>query len=165
MAAEALTRIAAIYEVERETKDFDAPSRQAYRALHAKPKIESLFEWLIELRIKMSSNSGAANAVDYLLRRKASYVRYLEDGRYPIDNNPIENAVRPIALGRKNWLFVGSELAGQRAAAIMSLVATAKANGVDPFAYFKDTLTRLPTHKNKDIDELLPQNFVLPGTR
>ena len=65
----------------------------------------------------MSSNSGAANAVDYLLRRKASYVRYLEDGRYPIDNNPIENAVRPIALGRKNWLFVGSELAGQRAAA------------------------------------------------
>ena len=113
----------------------------------------------------MSSNSGAANAVDYLLRRKASYVRYLEDGRYPIDNNPIENAVRPIALGRKNWLFVGSELAGQRAAAIMSLVATAKANGVDPFAYFKDTLTRLPTHKNKDIDELLPQNFVLPGTR
>ena len=165
MAAEALTRIAAIYEVECEAKDFDAPARQAYRGLHAKPKIESLFDWLTELRTKMSSNSGAANAVDYLLRRKVSYVRYLEDGCYPIDNNPIENAVRPIALGRKNWLFAGSELAGQRAAAIMSLVATAKANGVEPFAYLKDILTRLPTHKDKDIDALLPQNFVPDGTR
>ena len=160
MAAAALTRIAAIYDVEREAKDFDAPARQAHRALHAKPQIEALFEWLSELRTKMSAHSGAANATDYLLRRKASYLRYLEDGRYPIDNNPIENAVRPIALGRKNWLFAGSELAGQRAAAIMSLAATAKANGVDPFAYFKDTLTRLPTHKNKNIDALLPQSFV-----
>ena len=160
MAAEALTRIAAIYEVEREAKDFDASARQDYRAEHAKPQIEALFEWLSELRTKMSGNSGAANATDYLLRRKASYLRYLENGRYPIDNNPIENAVRPIALGRKNWLFAGSELAGQRAAAIMSLVATAKANGVDPFAYFKDVLARLPTHKDKNIDELLPQNFV-----
>jgi transposase len=160
MAAEALTRIAAIYEVEREAKDFDAPARQAYRALHAKPKIESLFEWLTGLRTKMSGNSGAANATDYLLRRKASYARYLEDGRYPIDNNPIENAVRPIALGRKNWLFAGSERAGQRAAAIMSLVATAKANGVNPFAYLKEVLTRLPTHKDAAIDELLPQTFV-----
>ena len=165
MAAEALSRIAAIYEVEREAKDFDALARQRYRALHAKPKVEALFEWLSGLRAKMSGNSGAANATDYLLRRKASYVRYLEDGRYPIDNNPIENAVRPIALGRKNWLFVGSELAGQRAAAIMSLVATAKANGIEPFAYLKDILTRLPTHKDKDIDALLPQNFVPEGTR
>ena len=165
MAAEALSRIAAIYEVEREAKDFDALARQRYRVLHAKPKVEALFEWLSGLRAKMSGNSGAANATDYLLRRKASYVRYLEDGRYPIDNNPIENAVRPIALGRKNWLFVGSELAGQRAAAIMSLVATAKANGIEPFAYLKDILTRLPTHKDKDIDALLPQNFVPDGTR
>ena len=160
MAAEALTRIAAIYEVEREAKDFDAQARQTYRALHAKSQIESLFEWLTGLRTKLSGNSGAANATDYLLRRKPSYLRYLEDGRYPIDNNPIENAVRPIALGRKNWLFAGSELAGQRAAAIMSLVATAKANAVEPFAYLKDVLTRLPMHKDRDIDELLPQNFV-----
>ena len=160
MAAQALSRIAAIYEVEREAKDFDAPTRQAYRAQHAQPKLEALFAWLSGLRTQMSGNSGAANATDYLLRRKTSYFRYLEDGCYPIDNNPIENAVRPIALGRKNWLFAGSELAGQRAAAIMSLVATAKANGVDPFAYFKDVLARLPTHKDKNIDELLPQNFV-----
>ena len=160
MAAEALSRIAAIYDVEREAKEFDAPARLAYRTLHAQPKVAALFEWLREVRTKMSANSGAANACDYLLRRQASYRRYLEDGRYPIDNNPIENAVRPIALGRKNWLFAGSERAGERAAAIMSLVATAKANGVEPFAYLKDVLTRLPTHKNSAIDELLPQNFV-----
>ncbi len=109
MAAEALRRIAGIYEVEREAKDLDGTARHDYRAQHAKPQIESLFEWLSTLRTKMSGNSGAANATDYLLRRKASYLRYLEDGRYPIDNNPIENAIRPIALGRKNWLFAGSE--------------------------------------------------------
>ena len=116
------------------------------------------------LRATMKCNSGATNASDYLLRQKASYVRYLEDGRFPIDNNPIENAVRPIALGRKYWLFDGSELAGERVAAIMSLVATAKANGIDPFAYLKDVLTRLPTHKDKDIVTLLPQNFMPDGT-
>ena len=159
MAAEALRRIAAIYAVEREAKDFDATARHAHRAQYAKPQIESLFEWLSALRSKMSGNSGAANASDYLLRRKASYLRYLEDGRYPIDNNPIENAIRPIALGRKNWLFAGSERAGQRAAAIMSLIATAKANDIEPLAYLKDVLTRLPTHKDAAIDALLPQNF------
>ncbi len=159
MAAEALRRIAGIYEVEREAKDFDAAARQDYRAQHAKQKIESLFEWLSELRTKMSGNSGAANATDYLLRRKASYLRYLEDGRYPIDNNPIENAIRPIALGRKNWLFAGSEPAGQRAAAVMSLIATAKANDIEPLAYLKEVLTRLPAHKDAAIDALLPQDF------
>jgi transposase len=162
LAAQALARIAALYEIERTAKDFDADARHAYRLAHAQSKIDALFEWLSAQRLKMSSNSGAANATDYLLRRQASYRRYLEDGRYPIDNNPIENAVRPIALGRKNWLFAGSERAGQRAAAIMSLVATAKANGVDPLGYLKDVLTRLPTHKNADIDALLPQNYVKP---
>ena len=159
MASEALRRITAIYAVEREAKDFDATARHAHRAQYAKPQIESLFEWLSALRSKMSGNSGAANASDYLLRRKASYLRDLEDGRYPIDNNPIENAIRPIALGRKNWLFAGSERAGQRAAAIMSLIATAKANDIEPLAYLKDVLTRLPTHKDAAIDALLPQAF------
>lgn len=102
--------------------------------------------------------------MNYLLRRKASYLQYLEDGRFPIDNNPVENAVRPIALGRKNWLFAGSELAGQRAATMMSLVATAKANSVEPLSYLKDVLTRLPTHKDKNIDALLPHSFVVAGT-
>jgi hypothetical protein len=80
----------------------------------------------------------------------------LDDGAWPIDNNPIENAIRPIAVGRKNWLFAGSESAGQRAAAIMSLIATAKANGLEPHAWLTDVLTRLPTTKDRDIDGLLP---------
>ena len=75
---------------------------------------------------------------------------------HPIDNNLIENAIRPIAIGRKNWLFAGSETAGQRAAAIMSLIATAKANGIEPHAWLTDTLTRLPTTKDRDIASLLP---------
>ena len=82
--------------------------------------------------------------------------RYVEDGHYPIDNNRCENAIRPIALGRKNWLFVGAERAGHRAAAIMGLLATAKANGLDPHAWLTDTLDRLPTTLDRDIDTLLP---------
>jgi hypothetical protein len=83
-------------------------------------------------------------------------VRFLDDGAWPIDNNPIENAIRPIAIGRKNWLFAGSETAGRRAAAITSLLATAKANGLEPHAWLTDVLTRLPTTKDRDIDSLLP---------
>ena len=93
--------------------------------------------------------------------RLTALTRYLDDGRYPIDNNAIENAIRPIALGRKNWLFAGSETAGKRAAAIMSLLATAKANGHCPHAWLTDVLTRLPTTLDKDIDDLLPHRWVL----
>lgn len=89
--------------------------------------------------------------------------RYLDDGRYPIDNNPIESAIRPIALGRKNWLFAGSEQAGKRAAAIMSLLATAKANDRDPHAWLTDVLTRLPSTKDRDIGELLPHRWQPAG--
>lgn len=90
--------------------------------------------------------------------------RYLDDGRYPIDNNPVENAIRPIALGRKNWLFAGSERAGERAAVIMSLLATAKANRVEPYAWLRDVLTRLPTTKDADIASLLPHRWIQSGT-
>ena len=95
----------------------------------------------------------------YLLRRKAAFTTYLDDGRFPIDNNPVENAIRPVAIGRKNWLFAGSLLAGQRAANIMSLIQTAKANGHDPHAYLRDVLTRLPTQLNRRIGELLPHTW------
>jgi transposase len=88
---------------------------------------------------------------------------YLEDGRLPIDNNRIENQIRPWALGRKNWLFAGSERSGKRAAAIMSLVQSAKLNGHDPYQYLNDVLMRLPTQKNSRIDELLPHNWTPQG--
>ena len=103
--------------------------------------------------------SGTAKAIDYTLRRWSALTRYLEDGRDPIDNNRIENAIRPIAMGRLNWLFAGSERAGQRAAAIMSLLATAKVNGHDPHAWLTDVLTRLPTTRDRDIGTLLPTSW------
>ena len=114
---------------------------------------------MIDLRPRVANGSGLARALDYTLRRWTALTRYLDDGHYPIDNNPVENAIRPIALGRKNWLFAGSESAGKRAAAIMSLIATAKQNGHDPYAYLKDVLTRLPTHPDRRIDELLPHRW------
>ena len=145
-----------LYEIEREAKAMGADARHQHRLRDAQPKIEALFDWLRTLQPKVSASSGAGKAIAYLLRRTEAFTRYLDDGRYPIDNNPVENAIRPIALGRKNWLFVGSETAGTRAAAIISLIATAKANGHDPHAYLRDVLTRLPTQLNSRIGELLP---------
>lgn len=159
LAAEVIPRIAAIYEVEREAKDMTASERHAHREQHARPKIQELLDWLEALRPKINSGSATAKAVDYLLRRKAAFTAYLDDGRFPIDNNPVENAIRPVALGRKNWLFAGSLLAGQRAANIMSLIQTARACGHDPHAYLRDVLTRLPMQLNSKIGELLPHTW------
>lgn len=104
-----------------------------------------------------------AKAIDDSLNRWAALTRYLDDGRAPIDNNHAENLIRPIALGRKNWLLAGSLRAGQRAAAIMSLIQSARLNGHDPHAYLKDVLTRLPTTRQKDIERLLPHNWKPAG--
>ncbi len=156
VAQEALNRIAAFYRVEARAKDLTAEDRKAYRQEHAAPLLHAMKVWLDALRPTVPGASGTAKAIDYTLRRWSALTRYLEDGRDPIDNNRIENAIRPIALGRKNWLFAGSERAGQRAAAIMSLLATAKANGHDPHAWLTDVLTRLPTTLDRDLGTLLP---------
>lgn len=110
----------------------------------------------------MLGNTGLDKAVNYTLKRWSALARVADDGRYPIDNNLIENAIRPIAIGRKNWLFAGSETAGKRAAAIMSLLATAKANGIEPHAWLTHVLTRLPTTKDRDIESLLPTSGYCP---
>lgn len=159
VAAEALAAIARLYQIERQAADWSAPERQALRMTEAKPLLDAWRVWLIETRLKVPDSSGTAKAIDYVLRRFPALLRYLDDGTYPIDNNPVENAIRPVALGRKNWLFAGTEAAGQRAAAIMSLIESAKLNGHDPFAYLRDVLTRLPTHPYRRIDELLPFNW------
>ncbi|MDZ4811927.1 MAG: IS66 family transposase [Pseudomonadota bacterium] len=159
IAAEALTRIGGLYDVERESKDLDTQARYAHRQQHAAPKAEALFDWLTRLRPTVNTGAASAKAIDNLLRRKAAFTAYLDDGSFPIDNNPVENAIRPIAIGRKNWLFAGSEQAGHRAANIMTLIQTAKANGHDPHAYLRDVLTRLPTQKNNRIGELLPHTW------
>lgn len=156
IAAEALRRIAALYAIETKVRDLDDEARRRIRREHAKPVLDDLKRWLDELAPKVLGNTGLHKAVQYTLRRWPALTRYVEDGRAPIDNNPIENAIRPIAIGRKNWLFAGSETAGKRAAAIMSLLATAKANGIEPQAWLTDVLTRLPTTLDRDIDTLLP---------
>jgi transposase len=165
IAAEAVRRIAVLYRIEREAQDFDAEKRYAYRQQHALPAVQSLHDWLRELHPKVLGSSGTAKAIEYCLKRWSALVRYLDDGHYPIDNNPVENAIRPIALGRKNWLFAGSDTAGRRAAAIMSLLATAKANGHDPHAWLSDVLERLPTTLARDIDTLLPHSWASPFIR
>lgn len=159
IAREAIKRIAVLYRIEAEAKDMTTDERHVHRQHHAVPALRQIRAWLDELRPKIAGNSGTARAIDYTLRRWPALARYADDGAYPIDNNPIENAIRPVALGRKNWLFAGSESAGKRAAAIMSLLATAKAAGHEPQAWLTDVLTRLPTTLDRDIDTLLPYSW------
>lgn len=159
VAEEAIAHIAVLYRIEAQAQAMTVEERLAHRQRHAVPALSALKAWLDKLRPTILGNSGTANAIDYTLRRWPSLIRYADDGRYPIDNNPAENAIRPIALGRKNWLFAGSESAGKRAAAIMSLLATAKANGHEPYAWLTDVLTRLPTTLDRDIDSLLPHRW------
>jgi transposase len=156
IALEALNRIGALYEIEARGKDLDVAARTQLRQDEALPLLQSLHDWLLKTRATVAHGGGTAKAIDYSLRRWTALSRYATDGRLPIDNNPVENVIRPIAIGKKNWLFVGSERAGQRAAAIQSLLATAKLNGLDPAAWLRETLEKLPTCLNSQIDSLLP---------
>lgn len=158
-AHEALERISELYRIEAGLRELTPEARHQARLTYAKPRLDALYAWLISLRQTSLGGSGLVKAIDYTLKRWSALTRYLDDGRYPIDNNPIENAIRPIALGRKNWLFLGSESAGRRTATVMSLLATAKANGHDPHAWLLDVLTRLPTTRNSQLGDLLPHRW------
>ncbi|MFN3287413.1 MAG: transposase, partial [Sphingomonadaceae bacterium] len=140
-------------------RDDSTAALHALRQARAKPKVEAFKAWLDDTRPRVLGASGMCRAIDYTLKRWPALIRYLDDGRHPIDNNPIENAIRPIALGRKNWLFAGSERAGERAAVIMGLLATAKANGHEPHTWLTDVLMRLPTTRDRDIGTLLPHTW------
>jgi transposase len=156
MAAEALRRIGLLYEIEQRGKALAVTERQVLRQTESVPVLLSLHEWLLEQVRTIAPNSGMAKALAHALKRWPSLVVYAQSGDIPIDNNPVENCIRPIALGKKNWLFAGSERAGCRAAAIQSLLATAKLNGLEPLAWLTTTLEKLPTWPNSRIDELLP---------
>jgi hypothetical protein len=156
IAQEALRRIAALYAIEAVGQDMTAPARQALRQEQAQPLLRSLHDWLLSTRVTVANGGGTAKAIDYSLKRWSALSRYATKGQFPIDNNPVENTIRPIALGKKNWLFAGSERAGKRAAAIQTLLGTAKLNGLDPAAWLRDTLETLPTCLNSQIDSLLP---------
>lgn len=156
MAWEALQRIGKLYAIEAQAKEFDIETRRQLRQEQSQPVLEALHAWLLNTRTDTANGGASAKAMDYTLKRWPALVRYAETGHLPIDNNPVENSIRPIALGKKNWLFTGSERAGQRAAAIQTLLGTAKLNGLNPAEWLKDTLEKLPAWPNSRIDELLP---------
>ena len=161
LAAEALLLYGLLYDIESTAreKSLVATARQRLRQQHAKPVADHLREWLTLQHQKVPSGSAIAKAINYSLGRWAALTRYIEDGDLPIDNNWLENRIRPIAVGRKNWLFAGSLRAGQRAAVIMSLIQSAKLCGHDPYRYLKDVLLRLPTQPASRIGELLPHRW------
>ena len=156
---EALKYFIQLYEVEREVQDLDRDERRHIRQLKARPVADALNKWLTLQRQKVPDGSATAKAIDYSLNRWAALTRYLDDGDLPADNNWVENQIRPIALGRNNWLFAGSLRAGKRAAAVMSLVHSARLNGHDPYVYLKDVLERLPTQPASRVQELLPHRW------
>ena len=159
IAGEALAYFQKLYIIERELTELEHDDRRRLRQEQAKPVLDEFESWLKGRRQQVPNGSATAKAIDYSLRRWAALIHYLGDGQVPIDNNWIENRIRPIATGRKNWLFAGSLRAGQRAAAIMSLIQSAKLNGHDPFTYLKDVLSRLPTQPFSKIAELLPHRW------
>ena len=156
IAQEALARIAALYAIEAQGRDMNMDERAQLRQEHAQPQHQAMHDWLLKTRVTVANGGGTAKAIDYSLKRWAALSRYATAGNLPIDNNPVENVIRPIALGRKNWLFTGSEQAGKRAAAIQTLLGTAKLNGLDPAAWLRVTPEKLPTCLNSQIDSLLP---------
>ncbi len=163
IAGQAVVLIARLYEVEQQARELQSEARRLWRQQHAKPVAEALHAWLSEQRQRLAKADATAKAIDYALSNWRGLTRYLEDGRVPIDNNAAENAVRPLAVGRKNWLFVGSQQAGERAAVVLSLIESAKLNGHDPWAYLKDAFERLPTLKQRDLAQLLPHNWRPPA--
>ena len=162
IAADALKTIGRVYDIEREAVDMTADARRTIRQKQAKPILDKLHHWLIGQRERVPDGTGTARAIDYSLKRWAALTRYLEDGAVPIDNNWVENQIRPWALGRSNWLFAGSLRSGQRAANIMSLIQSAKINGLDPQAYLKDVMEKLPIIRWSQLDELLPHRWQPP---
>ncbi len=155
----ALSQFARVYEIEREVQSAPAPERLQARQQRSRPILDALHQWMVLQRQQVAGYSATSKALDYSLRRWAALTRVVDDPQLPLDNNWIENQIRPVALGRNNWLFAGSLRAGQRAAAIMSLIQSARMNGHNPYAYLKDVLTRLPTHRASQIGELLPHRW------
>jgi hypothetical protein len=133
--------------------------RRQARQARAGPLLQDMRAWFTTLMTKVSAKSELAKAIGYSLTRWKALTRYVDDGRIEIDNNAAERALRGVALGRGNYLFMGSDAGGDRAAAIYSLVETAKLNGLDPQAYLREVLTRIADHPINRIDELLPWNI------
>src|SRR5207244_9060070 len=159
IAIEAVERIDALFAIEREINGKTPQERKRVRNERSRPLVASLETWLREQRRKLSARNEIAKAIQYSLNRWAALARFLDDGRLCMSNNAAERALRGIAVGRNNWTFAGSDEGGRRAAAIYTLIETAKLNDVDPQAWLTDVLARLQDHPAKRIDELLPWNW------
>jgi hypothetical protein len=148
-----------LFRIEREVEDRTADDRRRIRQRKSRRVLAVFHRWLLAQRQLVPPGSATMKAIDYSLKRWAQLTRFVDDGDVPISNNWVENQIRPIALGRSNWLFAGSLRAGKRAAAVMSLLHSARINGHEPYAYIRDVLERLPTHPSSRIDELLPHRW------
>jgi len=159
LAMEAVRRIDALFEIERSINGQSAEQRRLIRQELSAPLVADLESWMREQRAKLSGGNDLAKAMDYMLKRWTAFTRFLDDGRICLSNNAAERALRGIALGRKSWLFAGSDRGGQRAAAMYSIIVTATMNDVDPQAWLADVLTRIAEHPVHRLDELLPWNW------
>ena len=163
VAQQAIQRIARLYRVEADARGLTPEQRLQLRQERSQPLWQELHVWLQLERTRVPEGSAIARAIDYSLKHWEGLSQFLSNADVPIDNNHIENQIRPWALGRRNWLYIGSLLAGERAAIVMSLLQSAKLHGHDPWAYLKDVLTRLPTQLNSRIEELLPHRWQRQG--
>ena len=162
-----MRRIGELYDVEATIRGAPPERRREIRQQQTAPRFAALREWL-ETKLKQRpQKSTTAEAIRYALTRWTALARFIDDGSIEIDNNAAERAIRPIALGRKNWLFAGSDKGGERAAGVLSLIETAKLNDMDPEAYLRDILARVADHPINRIDDLLPwkcETYVRPVT-
>src|SRR5437762_11491119 len=164
IAVEVVHRIDALFEIERSINGKNVEERLVVRRTLSRPLVEDLHAYMREQLAKLSRGHDLAKAFNYILKRWASFTLFLEDGRVCLSNNAAERGLRGIALGRKSWLFCGSDRGGQRAAAMYSLIVTAKMNGVDPQAWLADVLSRIAAHPAHRLNELLPWNWTPPGS-
>jgi transposase len=159
VAKEALERIAALYVIEDEIRGRSAEQRREVRNARSRPLLDSLKQWFQETLGKLSTKSDTTKAIRYALGRWNELMRFCDDGHLEIDNNAAERTLRTVVLGRKNYLFHGSDAGGERAAAIYGLIGTAKLNGLNPEAYLREVLSRIADHPINRIEELLPWNL------
>lgn len=165
IAKEALDRIGALFDIERTIKRQPPDVRRAVRRRTAQPRIDELAAWLDAQLQKIPGKSDLAGAMRYARSRWSALTRYVDDGRLEISNNAAENQIRPAALGRKNWMFCGSDAGGERAAAFYTLIRTAKLNGIEPEAWLSDVIARIGSHPINRLDEMLPWNWTTTATR